>query len=186
MSTLIEKFSGNPDGESSFLPSFKMTNLGERVAIVGQNGAGKSRFLEFLANEIWANRPQSEICYSEAVSYRPFVAFIPDDLVLWNDAHNTQGSLFAEHINRILPTVFSVLKETAHLYALSHIPESKAPEHTRLAIQERWAILKENVSDIMGRELEIAESGEIQLSGVGITEDSLSKGQSRLLQLSVH
>jgi len=185
MPTLIENFSGAPNGELSFLPKFKMMKLGDRIAIVGQNGAGKSRFLEFLANEIWASRPQSKIGYSDRLDSKPFVAFIPDDLVLWNDAHNTQDSLFAEHINRILPTVFSVLKETAHLYALSHIPESKAPEKARLEIQERWSTLKENVFDIMGRELGIAENGNVQLSGVDITEDSLSKGQSRLLQISV-
>ncbi len=185
MPPLIKEFSGNPDGELSFLPQFKMKNLGERVAIVGQNGAGKTRFLEFLANEIWANRPNSKIIFDNSVSIRPFVAFIPDDLVLWNDAHNTQESLFAEHINRILPTVFSVLKETAQHYALSHIPESKSPLAARRAVQERWATLRDNVSDIMERDLEIAENGNIQLSGVDINEDSLSKGQSRLLQISV-
>lgn len=185
MPTLIREFSGNPDGELSFLPQFKMKSLGERVALVGQNGAGKTRFLEFLASEIWADQPNSKIIFDNSIRIRPFVAFIPDELVLWNDAHNTQDSLFAEHINRILPTVFSVLKETAKHYALSHIPESKSPRAARRAVQERWATLRDNVSDIMGRDLEISENGNIQLSGVDITEDSLSKGQARLLQISV-
>lgn len=185
MSVLIKRFSGSPSGDLSFLPSFKMTKLGRRVAIVGQNGAGKSRFLELLANEIWSNRPDTEIVYTNELAQNASVAFIPDDLVLWSEAQNTQDSLFAEHINRILPTVLSVLKETAQQYALSFLPESQASIQAKEAVRARWSSLKENVSDILGRELQISEKGEIQLSGVVISEDSLSKGQSRLLQISV-
>jgi ABC-type multidrug transport system ATPase subunit len=185
MPSIITSFEGSPTGDLSFSPNFSLRKLGDRVAIVGPNGAGKSRFLEFLANELWSNRPESTISFNDPSITKPTVAFIPDDLVLWNDADNTQDSLFAEHFNRILPTVFAVLKEAAQDYSLSFIPEEVMSEEEKNLAQSRWLTLRDNVSDIVAKKLTISRSGNLQLSGVDISEDTLSKGQSRLLQLAV-